>query len=92
MTERSGKPGRCGVRLRTPCSVLALVVFGAGVAFGEAAAQPAPPRIDTGDTAWMIVATALVMLIKAFVGLRVNADEETAGLDESQHGERAYSL
>ena len=28
-----------------------------------AAAVPAPPKIDTGDTAWMIVATALVMLM-----------------------------
>src|SRR5512136_2557238 len=27
------------------------------------AAVPAPPKIDTGDTAWMIVATALVMLM-----------------------------
>src|SRR5208337_2766979 len=26
-------------------------------------ALPAPPKIDTGDTAWMIVATALVMLM-----------------------------
>lgn len=26
-------------------------------------AAPAPPRIDTGDTAWMIMATALVMLM-----------------------------
>lgn len=28
-----------------------------------AAAPAAPPKIDTGDTAWMIVATALVMLM-----------------------------
>jgi len=28
-----------------------------------AAAAPAAPKIDTGDTAWMIVATALVMLM-----------------------------
>jgi Amt family ammonium transporter len=26
-------------------------------------AVPAPPKIDTGDTAWMIVATAFVMLM-----------------------------
>jgi Amt family ammonium transporter len=38
-------------------------------AAGQAAAQPAPavaapaPKVDTGDTAWMIVATALVMLM-----------------------------
>jgi len=28
-----------------------------------AVVAPAPPKIDTGDTAWMIVATALVMLM-----------------------------
>jgi Amt family ammonium transporter len=28
--------------------------------------------------------------IKAAVGLRVNGEEETVGLDVSQHGERAY--
>ncbi len=29
----------------------------------EAAPAPEPPKIDTGDTAWMIMATALVMLM-----------------------------
>jgi len=29
----------------------------------EAVAAPEPPKIDTGDTAWMIVATAFVMLM-----------------------------
>jgi Amt family ammonium transporter len=53
--------------------LLGLIVFG-GVALAEEAAAPAPaaaaeaapapaPKIDTGDTAWMIVATALVMLM-----------------------------
>jgi Amt family ammonium transporter len=28
--------------------------------------------------------------VKATVGLRVNGEEETVGLDVSQHGERAY--
>jgi Amt family ammonium transporter len=53
--------------------LLGLMVFG-GVALAEEAAAPAPaaaaeaapapaPKIDTGDTAWMIVATALVMLM-----------------------------
>ncbi len=45
--------------------VSAVLVFGvvltAGSAFAEEAA--APPKLDTGDTAWMIVATALVMLM-----------------------------
>ena len=39
----------------------------AAAAVAETAAAPAPvaaaPKIDTGDTAWMIVATALVMLM-----------------------------
>jgi Amt family ammonium transporter len=51
------------------CLVLAAILSPAGV-FAEAAPAPATtaaatpaPRIDTGDTAWMIVATALVMLM-----------------------------
>ena len=55
--------------------VVMTLICTAGFASGEEAAiQPAPaaqpasapaaaPRIDTGDTAWMIVATALVMLM-----------------------------
>jgi Amt family ammonium transporter len=34
----------------------------------------------------------IFMVIKVFVGLRVEAEEEIAGLDESQHGEKAYNL
>ncbi|MFA5355024.1 MAG: ammonia channel protein, partial [Thermodesulfovibrionales bacterium] len=30
---------------------------------GAVAEAPAAPKLDTGDTAWMIVATALVMLM-----------------------------
>ncbi len=38
------------------------------------------------------VMTALIfLLLKVVVGLRVDAEEETVGLDESQHGERAYN-
>jgi Amt family ammonium transporter len=33
----------------------------------------------------------IFMIIKAIVGLRVGAEEETIGLDESEHGERAYN-
>jgi Amt family ammonium transporter len=39
-----------------------------------------------------IVTFIIFMIIKAFVGVRVNAEEESVGLDESQHGERAYNL
>jgi ammonia channel protein AmtB len=30
--------------------------------------------------------------VKVFVGVRVDAEHEITGLDESQHGEKAYSL
>jgi Amt family ammonium transporter len=36
------------------------------------------------------VSWGLARLLKATMGLRVNATEETVGLDISQHGERAY--
>ncbi len=36
----------------------------AGTALAQApAAAPAPPKLDTGDTAWMLVSTALVLLM-----------------------------
>lgn len=40
----------------------------------------------------VVVTLIIFMLIKAFVGLRVDAEDEVAGLDESQHGEKAYNL
>jgi Amt family ammonium transporter len=41
----------------------ALMAEEAAAPAAAAAAAPAAPKIDTGDTAWMIVATALVMLM-----------------------------
>jgi ammonia channel protein AmtB len=32
------------------------------------------------------------MIIKFTVGLRVDEEDEFLGLDESQHGEKAYNL
>ncbi len=37
-------------------------LFVVGVAFAEAPAF-SPPKVDTGDTAWMLISTALVMLM-----------------------------
>jgi len=34
----------------------------------------------------------IFMIIKALVGLRVDDEEEAVGLDESQHGEKAYNM
>lgn len=38
-----------------------------------------------------VMTFVIFMIIKATVGLRVGAEEETIGLDESEHGERAYN-
>jgi ammonium transporter, Amt family len=39
-----------------------------------------------------IITLIILMTIKALVGLRVDTEEEIVGLDESEHGEKAYSL
>lgn len=39
-----------------------------------------------------IVTAVIFMIIKAVVGLRVDEEAEIEGLDESQHGEKAYNL
>ncbi len=38
-----------------------------------------------------VVTAVIFMIIKTVVGLRVDVEEEIEGLDESQHGEKAYS-
>ena len=47
--------------IRTSMALFLFLVFTAGVASAEAAS--AAPRIDTGDTAWILISTALVMLM-----------------------------
>lgn len=43
--------------------------------------------------AYSAITTFIIfMIIKAITGIRVDAEEEVTGLDESQHGERAYNL
>lgn len=39
-----------------------------------------------------VVTAVIFMLIKVTVGLRVDEEDEFIGLDESQHGEKAYNL
>lgn len=42
---------------------------------------------------WSIVATAIIVtVVRALVGLRVSPEDETQGLDFSQHGETGYNL
>jgi Amt family ammonium transporter len=39
-----------------------------------------------------IATFVILMVVKAFTGLRVSPEEEIAGLDSSQHREKAYNL
>lgn len=48
--------------MRRTLGIVLLIVM-LGMAGSALAAEQAAPKIDTGDTAWMIVATALVMLM-----------------------------
>ncbi len=38
-----------------------------------------------------VMTFVIFMIIKALIGIRVEPEDETVGLDESQHGERAYN-
>ncbi|WP_422920754.1 ammonium transporter [Rhizosaccharibacter radicis] len=51
-----------GATLRTPL-LAAAALLAAAVPAVAADAPPAPPKIDTGDTAWMLTSTALVLLM-----------------------------
>ncbi|HJW29689.1 MAG TPA: hypothetical protein VJ508_10685, partial [Saprospiraceae bacterium] len=39
-----------------------------------------------------VMTFVIFMVIKVIVGLRVDVEDEVTGLDESEHGERAYNL
>jgi len=39
-----------------------------------------------------IMTFIIFMIVKAIVGIRADPEHEITGLDESQHGEKAYSL
>ena len=42
---------------------------------------------------WAALATYIIILVvRATVGLRVNEEDESEGLDLSSHGERGYDL
>ncbi len=65
---------------------LMIAIFGAG----SFAAQAGSLVIVGGFT--VVVTVALVLLCRALVGLRVDEETETTGLDLAQHGERAYEM
>jgi Amt family ammonium transporter len=64
-----------------------------GLLFGNPA-QFVTQAIATGTTLvyCFVVAFILLKVVDALLGLRVNEDDEFAGLDLSQHGENAYIL
>ncbi len=39
-----------------------------------------------------LITSVIFLVIKVFIGLRVDLEDEIIGLDESQHGEKAYNL
>ena len=66
---------------------------GKGLLYGNPG-QLLTQLIAVGVTiAYSAVMTMIIfMIIKFLVGLRVDAEDEVIGLDESQHGEKAYNL
>ena len=60
----------------------------------DAGSQFVTQVISVGFTAvWSIIGTVIVVsIIKATTGLRVSEDDENSGLDQSAHGEAAYTL
>jgi hypothetical protein len=65
----------------------------AGAAVAQQMSQTIPPAASTlnsGDTAWMLTSTALVLMMTIAglaIGLRVDSDIEREGLDLAIHGE-----
>ena len=57
---------------------------------GQLITQLIAVGVTIGYTA--VVTFIVFMIIKALVGIRVDIEEEVTGLDESQHGEKAYNL
>ena len=67
--------------------------FMAGLAFGGDASLLAEQALANVATIiyCFVVTTVIMVVLKATIGVRVSDSEEESGLDESQHGEVAYS-
>lgn len=66
---------------------------GKGLLFGNASQLWTQVLASLITFAYSAIATAIIfMIIKVTVGLRVDHEDEVIGLDESQHGEKAYNL
>lgn len=66
---------------------------GAGLLYGNPGQLITQLIAVAATVAYSAVATLVIFLvIKVTVGLRVDSEEELAGLDESEHGEKAYNF
>jgi ammonium transporter, Amt family len=75
--------------------VLASAVVGGvdGLVHGNAYLLGAQAVAVLASAVYSFVVTFIVLkVVDKFIGLRVNADEEEAGLDLTQHGERGYIM
>ena len=85
----------CGGALGTlATAVVALPVLGGVGLQGGVASQFGVQLVGVVSVAlWSALATAvLIRVTQALVGLRVSADEELTGLDQTAHGETGYKL
>lgn len=66
---------------------------GKGLLYGNAGQLTTQIIAVVATIAYTSIATFIIfMIIKAVVGIKVHEEEEVNGLDESQHGEKAYNL
>jgi len=80
--------------MRRLLSLLALCAIAGFATPGMAEEQPAAPAAAApASLLWSgVVAFLAYKITDIVIGLRVSEDEEREGLDETQHGERAYNL
>jgi Amt family ammonium transporter len=76
--------------------VFASVAINAAGANGLLSGNPKQLAVQAGSVALVavysfVVSTGLFMIIDKVIGLRVDAEQETEGLDISQHGEAGYT-
>ncbi len=88
-----GVAGTMGAILTGVFADPAINEAGAGLLYGNPK-QLLTQIIASGATILYCAVVTLIifMVVKVVVGIRVETEHEIAGLDESQHGEKAYSL
>jgi Amt family ammonium transporter len=78
--------------------VLLVAVFASSDFGGNQAGLDVGAQLKTQSVAavitivWTVVGTYISLKVASIAGLRVNADDEGAGLDLTQHTERGYDL